>query len=151
MPDKRPPRVPARWIVRTAWVVHRGLYRVTAGRVGLWRPKGTRWGALRLTTVGRRSGKRRSVILAYFEDGPNLVLLSMNGWGEGEPAWSRNLRAAPEATAEVAGRPHQVRARLAEGDEHSRLWDRWRHFDKELDGYAGLRTTPTTVFVLEPR
>jgi len=26
------------------------------------------------------------VILGYFEDGPNLVSLAMNGWGEGEPA-----------------------------------------------------------------
>ena len=41
---------------------------------------------MRLTTIGRRSGQERSVILGYIEDGPNLVTLAMNGWGEGEPA-----------------------------------------------------------------
>ncbi len=38
------PRVPPRWFVRTAWWVHRGLYRVTGGRFGLRRPRGHRWG-----------------------------------------------------------------------------------------------------------
>src|SRR5215207_4943583 len=34
-----------------------------------------------------RSGKERSTIIAYYEDGPNLVTLAMNGSGESEPAW----------------------------------------------------------------
>ena len=79
-------RVPPRWFVRLAWYTHRGLYRVTRGRVGLWKPKPGRWGTLRLTTIGRRSGEERCVILGYFEDGPNLVTMAMNGWSEGEPA-----------------------------------------------------------------
>ena len=54
---KRPPRLPLRWVVRLAWSVHRGLYRVTGGRFGLWRPRVDGWGALRLTTTGRRSGR----------------------------------------------------------------------------------------------
>ena len=74
----RSPRLPPRWFVRCAWSVHRGLYRVTAGRIGLWRPKGNRWGAMRLTATGRRTGRRRSVIVGYFEDGPNLVTMAMN-------------------------------------------------------------------------
>ena len=37
---------------------------------------------MRLTTVGRRSGQERKAILGYFEDGPNLVTMAMNGWGE---------------------------------------------------------------------
>ena len=35
---------------------------------------------MRLRTVGRRSGLERVAIVAYFEDGPNLVTLAMNGW-----------------------------------------------------------------------
>ena len=46
------PRVPPRWFVRLAWHVHRGIYRVTRGRLGLWRAKPDRWGTLRLTTTG---------------------------------------------------------------------------------------------------
>src|SRR5215213_10893210 len=52
-------RLPPRWLIRLAWSVHRGLYRVTGGRVGLWRPRGKRWGTLRLTTTGRRTGRKQ--------------------------------------------------------------------------------------------
>jgi hypothetical protein len=61
------PRLPPRWFVRTAWVVHRAIYGLTGGRRGLWRPKPNRWGTMRLTTIGRRSGKKRSAILGYYE------------------------------------------------------------------------------------
>lgn len=59
------PRIPPRWFVRLAWFAHRTLYRVTGGRLGLWRPRTGRWGTLRLTTTGRRTGVERSVIIAY--------------------------------------------------------------------------------------
>jgi hypothetical protein len=44
-----------------------------------------------------RPAKRRapSVILGYYEDGPNLVSMAMNGWGAAEPAWWLNLQAHP--------------------------------------------------------
>ena len=153
MSDERQPRLrlPPRWFVRVAWSVHRALYRVTGGRVGLWRPRADRWGTLRLTTTGRRTGRGRSVILGYIEDGPNLITMAMNGWADGEPAWWLNLRAHPDATVDLADGPRRVRARVAEGTERSRLWARWRDLDIRLDGYAALRSSETAVVILEPR
>ncbi|MCQ4214162.1 nitroreductase/quinone reductase family protein, partial [Streptomyces longispororuber] len=130
------PRLPPRWFIRLAWVVHRGGYRVLGGRVALWRPRGRRWGVLRLTTTGRRTGARRGVIVAYLEDGPNLVTLAMNGWGPGEPAWWLNLQARPEADADLVDGHRLVHARAATGDERTRLWARWRETDKNLDAFA---------------
>ena len=147
-----PVRVPPRWFVRTAWRVHRALYGVTQGHVGLWTPANKRgWGALRLSTVGRRSGRDRAVIVGYLEDGPNLVVLAMNGWGEGEPAWWLNLQAHPHATVHLAdGPPRRVGAAAAEGAERDRLWARWRTVEPHLDEYAALRSGPTPVVVLAP-
>lgn len=149
--ENRPPRLPPRWFIRFAWSVHRGLYRATAGRIGLWRAKDNRWGALRLTVTGRRTGRRRGVIVGYFEDGPDLVTLAMNGWGDGEPAWWLNLQAHPDAEVRLTGGPRLVRAHAAHGAERARLWARWREIDKNLDAYAALRSTQTTVVVFEPR
>ena len=143
-------RVPPRWVVRSAWSIHRGLYLVTGGRFGLRRPKRDRYGMMRLTTIGRRSGQERSVILGYFEDGPNLVTMAMNGWADPEPAWWLNLQATPEATVEIPGNRREVRGRAADGEERSRLWARWRQIDTNLDGYAALRSGETAVVVLEP-
>ncbi|MFI6658795.1 nitroreductase/quinone reductase family protein [Streptomyces sp. NPDC050523] len=148
--EKKAPRLPPRWFIRLAWHVHRGIYRVFGGRVGLWRPRPGKWGTLRLTTTGRRTGRRRSVIVAYVEDGPRLVTLAMNGWGEAEPAWWLNLQAHPDATVDLVGGRRQVRGRAATGDERTRLWARWREIDTNLDAFAALRSSETAVVILEP-
>ncbi len=106
---------------------------------------------MRLTTIGRRSGEERSVILGYFEDGPNLVTMAMNGWADPEPAWWLNLQANPEAIVDIPGGIRPVTGRAAAGEERSRLWARWRQIDTNLDGYAALRSGETAVVVLEPR
>lgn len=153
MPDlpSRPARVPPRWFIRTFWQAHRAVVRATGARAGLWRPKPGKWGALRLTTTGRRTGQSRHVIVGYFEDGPNMVTMAMNGWGEGEPAWWLNLQAHPDATVACADGRRAVTARAAQGEERDQLWERWRQIDKGLDGYAALRSTQTAVVILEPR
>ncbi|MGY6023455.1 nitroreductase/quinone reductase family protein [Streptomyces spinosirectus] len=148
--EKKAPRLPPRWFIRLAWHVHRGIYRVFGGRVGLWRPRPGKWGTLRLTTTGRRTGQPRSVIVAYVEDGPRLVTLAMNGWGEAEPAWWLNLQAHPDATVDLVGGRRRVRGRAATGDERTRLWARWREIDTNLDAFAALRSSETAVVILEP-
>lgn len=148
---RRRPRLPPRWFVRGTWYVHRAVLRVTRGRIGLWRPKPGGWGTLRLTTTGRRTGRDRTVVLGYVEDGPNLVTMAMNGWGEGEPAWWLNLQATPDAEVEVVGGRRPVTGRAAEGQERERLWARWLQVNEDLDAYAALRPTETAVVVLEPR
>lgn len=148
---ERGPRLPPRWFIRFFWSAHRAVCRVTGGRVGLWRPKRGRWGAMRLTTTGRRTGQERSVIVGYIEDGPNMVTLAMNGWADGEPAWWLNLQADPDATVDLVNGPRAVRARAAEGEERSRLWARWCDIGTQLDAYATLRSSETAVVILEPR
>jgi deazaflavin-dependent oxidoreductase (nitroreductase family) len=149
--DTKAPRLPPRWFIRAFWFGHRRVYRLTRGRLGLWRPKRKGWGALRLTTIGRKTGLERSVMVGYFEDGPNVVTLAMNGWGKGEPAWWLNLQANPEAHVDLPDGPREVIGRAALGDERDRLWDRWRGLDKGLDALAAERGGETAVVVLEPR
>lgn len=152
MSDKhgRATRLPPRWFIRLFWSLHRGLYRMTQGRLGLRRPKGNRWGMLRLTTTGRRTGRKHSVIVAYLLDGPNLTTMAMNGWTDGEPAWWLKLQEQPVARVNLVDGAHQVRARAAKGDERSRLWARWCEVNAELNTYAALRSSETAVVILEP-
>ena len=148
----RPPKLPPAWFKHTFWRVHRALCRISGGRF-LWTPASKRgWGALRLTTLGRKSGRERNVIIGYVDDGPNLVTMAMNGWDDGHPSWWLNLEAHPDAVVRLAHRkPCAVRARLAAGEERDRLWQRWAAIDAQLDEYAGLRSIETPVVVLEPR
>jgi deazaflavin-dependent oxidoreductase (nitroreductase family) len=105
---------------------------------------------MRLRTVGRRSGAERTAILGYFEDGPNLVTMAMNGWADPEPAWWLNLQANPDASVDLVGGSRAVHARAADEDERPRLWTQWAVYDKGLDSYAALRSRETQVVILEP-
>ena len=146
------PKLPPAWFKHLFWRVHRVLYRLVGGRV-LWTPANKRgWGAMNLTTTGRKSGQVRSVIVGYLDDGDTPVVMAMNGWDEGHPAWWLNLEAQPDAVIRQKGQPERpVRAREVEGEERERLWGKWAQVDKDLDGYAAMRSIATPVVVFEPR
>ena len=61
-------------MLRAGWALHRGLYRVSGGRIGIERPSATKLGTLRLHTRGRRSGEPRTSFLYYLEDGDALAI-----------------------------------------------------------------------------
>ncbi|GAB89416.1 hypothetical protein GORHZ_060_00480 [Gordonia rhizosphera NBRC 16068] len=90
------------------------------------------------------------MILAYFEDGPNIITMAMNGWAAPEPAWWLNLQANPEAVVQLPDRQVSVHARSAKGDERERLWGLWREVGDSVDEYAKRRPEETAVVVLEP-
>jgi deazaflavin-dependent oxidoreductase (nitroreductase family) len=145
------PPLPPSWFKHLFWRAHRFAYGTLGERV-LWTPATERgWGALHLSTGGRRSGERREVILGYIEDASTPVVLAMNGWDEGQPAWWLNLEANPEGVLRMKGEPERpVRARRVEGDERDRLWRRWAEIDEDLDAYAASRAAETPVVVFEP-
>jgi hypothetical protein len=66
MPDVRRPKspwLPPRRFIRLARAAHRAVHRVSGGRIGLSPPKPGRWGTLRLTVPGRRTGLERGVVV----------------------------------------------------------------------------------------
>ena len=144
--------LPPRWFIRLFWVAQRAVYSVTRGRLGLRRATAAQWGMLRLRTVGRRTGGERVAILGYFEDGPDLVTMAMNGWADAEPAWWLNLQANPDATVDLpGGESRAVHGRAANEDERPRLWEMQAGYDKDLDAYAARRSHETAVVILSPR
>ena len=77
---------------------------------------------LTLTTVGAKSGQRRSVPLVGIPDGDKIVLFASN-WGRTfYPAWYHNLRANPEAQITWDGQTRTYVAREASVAERARYW-----------------------------
>jgi deazaflavin-dependent oxidoreductase (nitroreductase family) len=100
--------------------LHRGLYRVSGGRIG-----GRVWDlpVVLLTTTGRKSGKQRTVPLCSLRDGDDVVVIASYGGLDRPPAWWLNLEANPHAEL-LSGRTHRsVTARNAAPEERARLWD----------------------------
>lgn len=116
-------------------------------RVGLWRAKPNSWGTLRLTTTGGRSVTHSSVVFGYFQDGPSLVTLVMNGWADGEPGWwlilqdqTHGRRRARRPPVHGHGPRRRGRGALwpagqVAGDRHNR------------DAFAALQSSETAVVV----
>jgi deazaflavin-dependent oxidoreductase (nitroreductase family) len=151
--SKKSASLPPRWFIRSFWVVQRAVYSVTRGRFGLRSATADHQGMMRLRTVGRRSGEERIAILAYFEDGQDLVTMAMNGWADAEPAWWLNLQARPDVTVDLPGGSRAVHGRAADKDERPRLWARWAAYDRDvdLDAFAARRSRETAVVILSPR
>ena len=107
---------------------------------------------LLLTTVGRRTGMERSVVLPFFDvGGGRVAIVGSRGGAPTDPYWARNLRAHPEASVCVRRREHRVRSRLAQGEERARLWKelvvRAPVYASYQERAKGRREIP--VFVLE--
>jgi deazaflavin-dependent oxidoreductase (nitroreductase family) len=152
-----PKRVPVpRWVVRSIWALERVGYSASGGRFGLRTPTAQHYGKLRLRTTGRRTGEERKAIVAYLEDGPDLLLMAMNGWAEAAPAWWLNLQAHPEASVDLPGGSRTISARVADEEERPHLWAKWAALTgggmgADLDAYAAGISHETPLVILEPR
>jgi F420H(2)-dependent quinone reductase len=79
---------------------------------------------LLLVMKGRKSGKKRSTALSYFEIDGRFLVVGSGGGAPTDPQWVYNLRADPNVTIYVDRRPRRVRARIAAGEEHANLWQK---------------------------
>ena len=78
---------------------------------------------LLLTTKGRRTGQKRTVVLPYFAAGRGrLAIVGSKGCMPTDPYWALNLRAEPNATVFLRRKSVRVGVALAEGAERDRLW-----------------------------
>jgi deazaflavin-dependent oxidoreductase (nitroreductase family) len=89
--------------------LQRRLYRITGGRFSLTGSAPV----LLLTTIGRRTGRERTVPLLYLRDGERLVVCNVNPGFERTNPWVLNLRAQPHARVQVRREVFDVVAREA--------------------------------------
>jgi deazaflavin-dependent oxidoreductase (nitroreductase family) len=128
---------------------HRTVLRLSGGRVG-WRV--ARMQVLELTTIGRRTGRPRTVILtAPIRVGDALVVVASRGGDDQSPDWLLNLQHDASVRVCVEGRPAQsMRARVANPQERD---DLWRLIVANHPNYAGYQSKTSRVIpvvLLEP-
>jgi deazaflavin-dependent oxidoreductase (nitroreductase family) len=123
-------------VFKTMNAVHHGLLKVSGGRIG-W--KASKMPVIALTTTGRKSGQRRTVMLTSpLQDGPSMVVVASRGGDDRHPAWFLNLRDNPDVEVSVQGRPEEhMRARVASPEERARLWPL---VTKDFRNYANYQT-----------
>lgn len=105
---------------------------------------------LAVTMRGRKSGKLRTVQLAFVEhQGAYLVVASAMGQ-ERHPAWRYNLEANPQVTLQLRGRTLRARARVLNDEEKAAVWPTIHETIPQMRTYEARTDRNIRVFRLEP-
>ncbi|HWS48211.1 MAG TPA: nitroreductase/quinone reductase family protein [Acidimicrobiia bacterium] len=141
--------MPSDLTLKTMNAVHRGLLKVSFGHFG-WDL--ARMPVLELTTVGRKSGEPRSVMLTSpLQEGTTIVIVASRGGDDHHPAWFLNLRDHPDVEVAYKGQPKQpMRARVANSEERARMWPLVTAKYKNYAGYQDKTTREIPLVLLEP-
>jgi F420H(2)-dependent quinone reductase len=116
---------------------------------------GRRMGQLRgmpvllLTTVGRRTGKRRVTPVMYIRDDDNLVITASNNGRDKQPSWFLNLKAHPQTTVEVGGVTRSMAAHQAGTEEKGRLWPQLVERAPFFEGYQKSTSRDIPMVILQ--
>ena len=106
---------------------------------------------LLLTSVGRKTGQRRTTALMYIRDGDDYVITASNSGGDRHPAWFHNLQASPLVEIEVPGKRLQASASVATPAERERLWPELVRQAPFFDGYRRSTSRSIPMVLLKPR
>ncbi|MET0546312.1 MAG: nitroreductase family deazaflavin-dependent oxidoreductase [Caulobacterales bacterium] len=80
---------------------------------------------LLLTTIGRKSGKKRSVPLMYinnFDGKKTYYIIGSKGGNEEDPIWMLNLQADPICEIRVGAPPIKAEAKILTSEERAKVW-----------------------------
>ncbi len=104
---------------------------------------------LLLTTIGARSGERRTTPVLYLRDGERMVIFASKAGAPENPAWYHNLLANPSVTVEVGNETVEASAVVTAGEERERLFRRQADLNPQFDDYAARTTREIPVVALQ--
>ncbi|MFG1709839.1 nitroreductase/quinone reductase family protein [Nonomuraea sp. M3C6] len=104
---------------------------------------------LLLTTVGAKTGARRTTPLGYLPDGDRILIIASAGGAPAHPAWYHNLLANPQVTVEDGVFTFQAKAVVLEGEERERMFARAVEADPGWGDYEARsgRTLPVVALI----
>jgi deazaflavin-dependent oxidoreductase (nitroreductase family) len=142
--------MPSDLMLKTMNTVHRTMLKISGGRLG-W--EAGKMPVLKLTTIGRKSGEPRTVMLtAPHKVGDTLVIVASKGGEDTHPAWFLNLRDHPEVQVETKGTPSRTMvARIATAAERDELWPVITKAYKNYGSYQAKTEREIPVVLLDPK
>ena len=141
--------MPSDLTLKTMNILHRAVLKLTGNRVG------ASFGgmpSLQLTTIGRKSGKPRSVMLTSpLQEGTAYVVVASRGGDDVHPAWFLNLRDNPAVEVQIIGKPTQpMQARVATAEERARMWPLIAGKYRNYAGYQEHTDREIPLVLLQP-
>jgi deazaflavin-dependent oxidoreductase (nitroreductase family) len=75
-----------------------------------------------LTTIGAKTGQRRTTPMMHHRDGDRLLVIASNVGAPSHPDWYLNLVANPRVTVEVGADTYEALATPLAGAERDEVW-----------------------------
>ncbi|HEX5588574.1 MAG TPA: nitroreductase family deazaflavin-dependent oxidoreductase [Acidimicrobiia bacterium] len=104
---------------------------------------------LLLHTTGAKTGAERVNPLAFRREGDDLVVFASYAGRPKHPMWFHNLVANPDVEVELGTETFSARARVAEGDERTRIWEAQKAEVPQFAEYEQKADREIPVIVLE--
>ncbi|HEX3454730.1 MAG TPA: nitroreductase family deazaflavin-dependent oxidoreductase [Gaiellaceae bacterium] len=120
-------------------------FRANGGRVAQFEGRPL----LLLHHKGAKSGTDRVNPLVFLPVDDAFAVFGSKAGADTNPAWYHNLQAHPDTTIEVGTETIPVHARVAEGDERTRIWEEQKRQNSNFAEYEKLTTRPIPVVILE--
>lgn len=139
-------REEARALAAPFWQHHREVW-ASSGGTELTEMLNMR--VLQLTTVGRRSGEERWVLLTFQPHERGWAVVASNLGADEHPNWWQNLQADDgRGTVTVDGQTHDMVARELEGDEREEMFARFVEAHPDYQQYVEWTDRPIPVVLL---
>ena len=136
-----------RWIAKTINAkIDPFFYRISGGKFTSSGPLTIP--QLTLTTVGRKSGKERTVQLGYHPDGEDMLIVASNFGGTSHPAWSYNLDANPQCKVRLGAEDKTMTATRLTDSEKAIVWPKIEGTIPQMKSYKTRTTRNIKVYRL---
>jgi len=100
---------------------------------------------------GARTGTERVNPLMYQQVDGSYAVFASKGGADTNPGWFHNLVANPDVSVEVGSDKIDVRARVTDGEERERIWERQKREYPQFAGYEQKTSRDQIpVIVLDP-
>ncbi|HLM94687.1 MAG TPA: nitroreductase/quinone reductase family protein [Acidimicrobiales bacterium] len=130
-------------------LTHKATLKLTGGR---WPRDLLGMPGVELTTIGRKSGLRRTTMLTSpVHDEHKVVLIASKGGDTRDPQWYANLSANPDVEITMYGKTRAMRARTASPAEKEALWPDIVATYKGYASYQERAGRDIPVVICEPR
>ncbi|HME73736.1 MAG TPA: nitroreductase family deazaflavin-dependent oxidoreductase [Myxococcota bacterium] len=135
-------------VIRVMSTLNVLVFRLSKGRLG----GRFRGGApvLLLTTIGRKSGERRTAPVLYLADGDRFVVVASKGGFSTHPLWYKNLESNPNVEVELGGARQTMAAKRASDAEKRVLWPKLVAMYRDFDDYQARTKREIPVVILSP-
>ena len=107
--------------IRSIGRLHAWLWKLSFGKLG---DAFATLPFMLLTTRGRKTGRKRTTPVLYFQHGTDLIIVASFGGNDMHPAWYLNLERHPEAEAVINGERRSLIAHRVSSEEKQRIWPR---------------------------